>query len=110
MTEVGLDVGGLLGAEGMQVAERDAEDFPVEEQKGSEGLVLSGGGDLFMNSEMGEEGFDFWCAHGGAVYGSGRSARTNGHRLSRCGWSIRAGGRPGGGGRRASSPALSPSS
>ena len=27
MTEVGLDVGGLLGAEGMQVAERDAEDF-----------------------------------------------------------------------------------
>ena len=67
MAEVGLDVGGLLGAEGMQVAERDAEDFPVEEQKGSESLVLSGGGDLFMNSEMGKGGFDLWCAHGGGV-------------------------------------------
>ena len=48
-----------------------------------------------MNSEMGKGGFDLWC--GGAVYGSGRSARTNGYRLSRCVWSIHAGGRPGGG-------------
>ena len=67
MTEVGLDVGGLLGAEGMQVAERDAEDFPVEEQKGRESLGSGRGRVLLMGSEMGEEGFDLWGAHGGGV-------------------------------------------
>ena len=39
----------------------------VEEQEGREGLGLGRGRDLFMNSEMGEEGFDLWCAHGGGV-------------------------------------------
>jgi hypothetical protein len=81
MAEGGLDVGAFPGAEGMQITEGDAEDFLVEKQKGGEGLVLSRSRDLLMYGEMGKEGFDLWRAHGGGVYGSGRSVRTNGDRL-----------------------------
>lgn len=66
--EVGLDVGGLLGAEGMQVAERDAEGFLVEEEEGGKGLVWGRGGDWLDGSEMGEEGFDLRRAHGVAGF------------------------------------------
>lgn len=51
--EVGLDVGVLPGAEGMQIAEGDAEDFLVEEQKGRKGLILGRGRDLLIGSEVG---------------------------------------------------------
>jgi hypothetical protein len=51
----------------VQITEGDAKDFLVEKQKGGEGLVLSGGRDLLMYGEMGEEGFDLWRAHGGGV-------------------------------------------
>lgn len=67
MAEVGLDIGAFLSAQGVQIAERDAEDFLVKEQKGGKGLILSGSGDLLMGSEVGEEGFNLWCAHGGGV-------------------------------------------
>ena len=67
MVEVGLDVGAFLRAQGVHIAEGDTEDFLVEEQKGGKGLILSGSGDLLMGSEVGEEGFNLWCAHGGGV-------------------------------------------
>ena len=67
MAEVGLDVSAFPGAEGVQVAQGDTEDFLVEEQEGAEGLVLGGGRDLLMGGEMGEESFDLWRAHGGGV-------------------------------------------
>jgi hypothetical protein len=35
----------------------------VKEQGGTEGLVLGGGGNIFGDGQMGEEGFDFWNAH-----------------------------------------------
>ena len=43
---------------GVQIAERDVQNFLVKEQEGGKGLVLSRGGDLGMHSEVGEEGFD----------------------------------------------------
>ena len=105
MAEVGLDVGAFLRAQGVHITEGDAEDFLVEKQKGGEGLILSGSGNLLAGSEVGKEGFTLRCARGGGVYGSGRSVRTNGDRLSRCGWNSHAGGWRRGGGRRFSSPA-----
>lgn len=44
----------------MQIAERDAEDFLVEEQKGGKGLILSRGRDV---SILGQEGLDFSGLH-----------------------------------------------
>ena len=85
-------VGAFLRAQGVHIAEGDGENFLIEEQKGGKGLMLSGSGNLLAGSEMGEEGFDLWRAHGGGVCGSGRSVRTNGGRLSRCGWNSHAGG------------------
>jgi hypothetical protein len=35
----------------------------IEEEEGTEGLVLGGGGDVFFDGEVGEEGFDFGDAH-----------------------------------------------
>jgi len=63
MTEVGLDVGGSPGTHDVEVVERKAEDVAVQEQEGRESLVLSGGRDLLIGDEMGEEGFDFGGAH-----------------------------------------------
>ncbi len=67
MAEAGLDVGAFLRAQGVHIADGDAEDFLVEEQKGGKGLMLSGSGNLLASSEMGEEGFNLWRAHGGGV-------------------------------------------
>lgn len=39
------------------------EDVAVEEEEGGERLVLGGGGDVFFDGEVGEEGLDFWGAH-----------------------------------------------
>lgn len=39
MVEVGLDVGGSLGAHDVEVVERKAEDVAVEEQEGRESLT-----------------------------------------------------------------------
>lgn len=63
MVEVGLDVGAFLGAEGMQVAEGDAEDLLVEEQESGEGLGLGRGRDLVLGDEMSQERFDFRRSH-----------------------------------------------
>lgn len=35
----------------------------IQENNGSERLVLSGGGDMFLNGEMAEKGFHFWFSH-----------------------------------------------
>ena len=51
----------------MHIAEGDAEDFLVEEEKGGKGLILRGSGDLLMGSKVGEEGFNLRCAHGGGT-------------------------------------------
>jgi hypothetical protein len=39
------------------------QDFTVEKKDGAEGLALGGGGDVFVDSKVGEEGGDFRCAH-----------------------------------------------
>lgn len=39
------------------------EDFAVEEEDGGEGLVLGGGGNVAVVSEVKEEGLDFGGAH-----------------------------------------------
>jgi hypothetical protein len=84
---------------------RDREAAP---KQGSEGLVLSGGRDLLVYSEMGEEGFDLWRSQGGGLaqfVEADVAVRTNGRRLSQCVWSTRAGGWPRGDGRLVFSPA-----
>lgn len=40
-----------------------SEHLTVEEEEGSEGLILGGGGDASLDGEVGEEGLDFWGAH-----------------------------------------------
>ena len=35
------------------------EDLLVEEEEGAEGLILGGGGDVFLDGEVAEEGGDF---------------------------------------------------
>jgi hypothetical protein len=39
------------------------KDLSVQEQDGVEGLVLSGGGDLLIHGQVGQEGLDFRNAH-----------------------------------------------
>jgi hypothetical protein len=39
----------------------------VEEQKGAEGLILSGGSDIFVHCQVGQEGFDLGSAHLGRM-------------------------------------------
>jgi len=60
-----LGLFGLGGAKG--VGNGLVEDFVVEEEKGAAGLVLGGGGDVFIDGEMGEEGFDFGRAQIGGM-------------------------------------------
>ena len=67
VAEVGLDVGGFLGAQGVYVAEGHAENFPVEEKQGLEGLILRRGGDLSIGRKMNQELLDMRRAHGGGV-------------------------------------------
>jgi hypothetical protein len=43
------------------------EHLPIEEQEGPESLVLSGGGDMFLDGQVGEKGFDLGSAHFGRV-------------------------------------------
>jgi hypothetical protein len=43
------------------------EDFAVEEEKGAEGLVLGGGGDVPLHGQVGQEGLDLGGAHLGGV-------------------------------------------
>jgi len=43
------------------------EDFAVEEENGTEGLVLGGGGDVPFHGQVGQEGLDFGGAHLGGV-------------------------------------------
>jgi len=59
---------GFFGADGIDGGGQfDAQDVVVEEEDGGEGLVLGGGGDVFVNGEVGEEGFDFGRVHFGGV-------------------------------------------
>ena len=75
VVEVGLDIGAFLRAGGVQIVERNTKHVLVEEQERGKGLVLSGGRDLLLGDEMGEEGFDPFgrlrtnlrCAHGAGV-------------------------------------------
>jgi len=39
------------------------EHFAVQEEERVEGLILGGGSDVLVNSQVGEEGFNFWYAH-----------------------------------------------
>jgi hypothetical protein len=39
------------------------EDLAIEEEDGLEGLILGRGSDIFVDSQVGEEGFDFLGAH-----------------------------------------------
>lgn len=58
------DVFGAFGAHGVDgEVERLFEHAAVEEEDGVEGLVLGGGGDLFLGGEVSEEVFDFGLAH-----------------------------------------------
>jgi len=47
-----------LGPDGVEF-EFGTEEFLIEEEQGGEGLVLGAGGDLSVDSEVGEEGVDF---------------------------------------------------
>ncbi len=47
--------------------ERLVEHVAVEEDEGVERLVLGGGGDVEVDSQVGEEGFDLGLAHPGGV-------------------------------------------
>ena len=51
----------------MQIASWDGQDFLIKEQQSRKGLVLGRSRDLLMGGKVGEEGFDFGCAHGGGV-------------------------------------------
>lgn len=67
--EDGGQVLGRLGAGGLDGGVEGAiEDFAVEEKKGAEGLVLGGGGDVVIDGEVGEEGFDLGSAHIGRMF------------------------------------------
>ncbi len=53
------DAAGDAGADRVErFQDRGAEDLLVEEEDGAQGLVLGGCGDLFLDGEVGEEGFD----------------------------------------------------
>jgi len=66
--EDGGEVLGGLGAGGLDGGvEGTVEDFAVEEEEGAESLILGGGGDVLIDGEMGEEGFDLGGAHVGGV-------------------------------------------
>lgn len=56
MASAGTAGAGAGGVE--EGVEWDAEDGAIEKENGAEGLVLGGGGDLFPDSEVGEEGLD----------------------------------------------------
>jgi len=51
-------VRGAAGAGWLDCAEVLLEDFAVEEEDGGEGLVLGGGGDIFLDGQVSEEGFN----------------------------------------------------
>jgi len=54
----------LFGAQGLDGGiEFPAEHLAVEEEEGGEGLVLGGGGDMFLDGQVGEKGFDLLGAH-----------------------------------------------
>lgn len=54
---------GLLGVQGVNRAQVLFQHLAVEEQKGAEGLILGGGGDILFDRQMGEERFDFGRPH-----------------------------------------------
>ena len=63
--------GKSVGAPGAHGVERELdlleENLAVEEEQGAEGLVLGGGGDVLVDGQVGEEGFDLEAAHGSGV-------------------------------------------
>ncbi len=40
-----------------------AEDDLVEKEKGGQGLILAGGGDILLDHQVGQELFDFGAVH-----------------------------------------------
>jgi len=44
-----------------------SQDFAIEKEKGTEGLILGGGGHIRGSGQVGEEGLDFGDAHLGRV-------------------------------------------
>jgi len=59
---------GLFSADDVErLVYADLQDFAVEEEKGAEGLGLGGGGDLFLDGQMGQKGGNFGRAHGFGV-------------------------------------------
>jgi len=60
----GEDGGEAIDLGGMDfVVNRLFQQFVVGEEEGLEGLVLGGGGDVFVDGQVGEEGLDFGGAH-----------------------------------------------
>ena len=59
----GQALGALGEGEVQGWGEFPLEDVAVEEEKGAEGLVLGRSGDVLVGGEVGEEGFNFRCAH-----------------------------------------------
>lgn len=54
---------GSLGTHRVDIAEVLMKNITIEKENGAEGLVLGRSSDVFVQSEMGQELFDFGCAH-----------------------------------------------
>lgn len=52
-----------MGSNGSNIFEGLAENFAIEKENGTEGLILSGGSYFALGGEVGNEGFDFGNAH-----------------------------------------------
>jgi hypothetical protein len=62
--EDGREALGFTGAQGLdRLGDFPSEDRAIEEEDGLEGLILGSGSDVFVDSQVGEEGFDFLSAH-----------------------------------------------
>ena len=61
------DTNRFLGAQGINVCQRFIEDVLVHKEDGAEGLILGRSSYILVNSQMGEELFDFGSAHFGRV-------------------------------------------
>jgi len=58
---------GAFGAQGVHGVQILMGDLAVEEQEGTEGLVLYRGSDVFFDREVGEKAFDLGSAHLGRM-------------------------------------------
>jgi hypothetical protein len=56
---------GAFGTQGVNRAQVLVEHLTIEEEKGTEGLVLCRSSDAFLDGQVGEKGFDLGSAHFG---------------------------------------------